>query len=76
MERISLVWGHLIGKYSVICRRVMGFILIFRCMTTCCILHLSKESAHHGKEKGIKTVGAGREWLKRGKEKMRTYQGA
>ena len=52
MERISLVWGHLIGKYSVICRRVMGFILIFRCMTTCCILHLSKESGPSWQRKG------------------------
>ena len=44
--------GHLIGKYSVICRRVMGFILIFQCMTTCCILHLSKESGPSWQRKG------------------------
>ena len=69
MERISLVWGASYRKYSVICRRVMGFILIFRCMTTCCILHLSKESEPiMAKEKGIKTVWSRSEWLKRGKK--------
>ena len=29
-----------------------GFILIFRCMTTCCILHLSKESGPSWQRKG------------------------
>ena len=49
----EILWnGKNIFSLGASYREILGFILIFRCMTTCCILHLSKESGPSWQRKG------------------------